>query len=308
MSRDTCENAISVKACFDRHGKIRSCPCADYSPSARALLSKIAKESGYEIREVEMETVAKRVTEKLGQFSKKFPEMCAKASKKFEEQMKLYDWDKPKEVDTGEKKYKVGDIVKVGRIGEPMRKGIVVEEWPDPDKQYRVYIPLPNSTGACWNVNADALVSDSPEPKLSGEELGRLMEDICKEHSATGDCAKCPLGRIMQWECDMDTATRLLANYDEIVDILTAYKAQKEQEKEEKPVKLERVKLARIIKGSPGDVSSEKEVVAELIHQGDTWGTEAKEVAHRWFNEWCKDHGGNYFMTGPEFITRVKQD
>ena len=301
MSKDTCENAMSVKVCFDRHGKIRSCPCADYSPSARALLSKIAKESGYEIREVEMETVAKRVTEILGQFSKKFPEMCVKVSKEFEEQMRLLnDWDKPKEVDMGEKKFNFGDKV-IGIAGGDV--AIVLHT----DKRGICKLGFDDGFFQTLPETALKLVrSTTPEPKLSGEELGRLMEDICKEHSATGDCAKCPLGRIMQWEFDMDTATRLLANYDEIVDILTAYKAQKEQEKEEKPVEVERVWLVRIIKGNPGDITSRKEVVAEKVTK-ELDGPEYVE----WFNCWVKENGNpknNYFMTEPEGVRRVKQD
>jgi len=219
---------------------------------------------------------------------------------------------KKMEANMGEKKYKVGDIIKIGRVGEPMRKGIIVEEYPDPDKQYRVYIPLLNSTGICRNINADAIVSDSPEHKLSGEELEVLFGDYCKsewdyDHSVCWEeCEIYALGG--GYSCE--GSAKQLRFHDEVMKILVAHKAQKEQEKEEKPlwkcsnpnckntklgedfsycqkcgyiitklivegefekdkknkpIETERVWLARIIKGDPGDAKSKKEVVAEKI-------------------------------------------
>ena len=136
----------------------------------------------------------------------------------------INDWNKAvmkMEVGMGKKKYKYGDKVLIpGRTrGE---KGIVVG------------MAGENLVGVAFDYGYYHLdiedVKPLIEPQLSGEELADIFMEYCTSKGfGEGACNDCPL---LEGDCRRDeTIENVLRNHDQLVSVLTSYKAQKEQEK-----------------------------------------------------------------------------
>ena len=161
---------------------------------------------------------AKRIyaTKSLGEMIKEHTESM-KQIRKLANEVKSLEF---KEIGMEKKLFRVGAIVEITE--EPMKgeEGVVVEmgHW-----ERMVWVRRVQRTLA---LGLNSMKEVTPEPQLSGEELAEMFDEYCESRK----CCECPLSKEML-SCDEDTVKNVLKYYDALVEEVTSYKAQKEQEK-----------------------------------------------------------------------------